>query len=223
MIAVLFARRDSVYKSFSMCDVFDFDRDARTWPGGSPVIAHPPCRAWGRLRHFAKPKVGERQLALFAVVAVQKFGGVLEHPEWSSLWGTAGLPLPGRGRDAKGGWTLPVSQKWWGHRAEKKTWLYIVGCEPAAVPPFPLSLADADFVISSRKRGEEARPCVTKAERERTPPEFARWLVSLAERCAPGRSRPTPESWTTFAIEEQFFAIEEQFPESRPTPLESAP
>ena len=43
MIAILFARKDSVYKAMPGLDVYDFERDALTWPGGAPLIAHPPC------------------------------------------------------------------------------------------------------------------------------------------------------------------------------------
>lgn len=49
MVAVLFARRDSIYKLMPWANVYDDQRDALTWPGGTPVIAHPPCREWGRL------------------------------------------------------------------------------------------------------------------------------------------------------------------------------
>ena len=55
-VAVLFVRSDSVYKQMADVDCYDIDRDARTWPGGCPVVAHPPCRAWGLLRQFAKPR-----------------------------------------------------------------------------------------------------------------------------------------------------------------------
>ena len=62
-VAVLFARADSIYKSMPGCDVYDIERDARTWPGGAPVVAHPPCRSWGKFAHMAKPRPGERELA----------------------------------------------------------------------------------------------------------------------------------------------------------------
>lgn len=180
-VAVLFARADSCYKALPGCDVWDADRDARRWPGGCPVVAHPPCRAWGRLRHFAKPRPDEKALALWAVEQVRKFGGVLEHPASSTLWPAAELPAPGN-RDQWGGWTLPIHQHWWGHRAEKATLLYIVGCEPANVPPLPYRMDEPTHVVQSRKR-TGSRPHIAKAEREHTPPELAKWLVELAEKC----------------------------------------
>lgn len=192
-IAVLFARADSVYKTMPGCDVYDAARDARTWPGGCPVVAHPPCRGWGKLSYFAKPAAGELDLGPFAVDQVRRFGGVLEHPMHSKLWEAAGLPRPGQ-VDAWGGWTLPISQHWWGHRAEKLTWLYIVGCASRDIPTIPLRLGDATHVIAGcarvrRKDGTRLRkgmagwrPEVTKAEREHTPPPLAAWLVELARR-----------------------------------------
>jgi len=74
-VAVLFARADSIYKTLPGCDVYDIERDARTWPGGCPVVAHPPCRAWASLRNHAKPREGEKDLAHFAVAMVRKWGG----------------------------------------------------------------------------------------------------------------------------------------------------
>jgi len=181
MVAVLFAREDSNYKAMPGVDVWDAERDARRWQGGEPVVAHPPCRAWGRLRHFAAPRADEKDLARWAVAQVRKWGGVLEHPAGSTLWQDQQLPAPGE-RDEFGGWTLPIVQMWWGHRAEKKTWLYICGAEPQDLPRMPLRLGEASHVVQSRKRHDH-RPHITKAEREHTPPELASWLVELAARC----------------------------------------
>ena len=110
-------------------------------------------------------------------------GGVLEHPAGSTLWPELGLPEPGR-RDAFGGWTLPIHQHWWGHRAEKATRLYIVGCEPNAVPDIPLVLGRPTHCIRPTKSYPRL-PSVTKAEREHTPPTLAAWLIELARRCVP--------------------------------------
>lgn len=181
-VAILFARKDSVYKQIPPCDVYDIDRDARTFPGGMPAVCHPPCRAWGRLRHFAKPRPDEKALALFAVDAIRNNGGVLEHPDTSTLWKEAGLPLPGQ-RDSWGGHSILVNQHWFGHRAEKRTLLYIVGCEPRDLPPLPIRLDEPTHVVQSRKR-QDYRPHISKAEREHTPLAFAEWLCEVARRCS---------------------------------------
>ena len=192
LVAVLFVTPDSIYKTLPGVDCYDAERDALTYHGGNPIVAHPPCRAWGQLRRFAKPRPGEAELALWAVYMVRTSGGVLEHPARSTLWRACPLPRPGAGYDEWGGWSLDVEQFWWGHRANKRTWLYIVGCPPTALPELPFALGDAPRVIdgngSARKRrrarGEYVRPACTKAEREATPPAFAAWLVELARRCS---------------------------------------
>lgn len=190
-VAILFARHDSIYKTLPGCDVWDAKRNALNWPGGSPVIAHPPCRAWGQLRYFARPLPGERELAIWAIEQVRKWGGVLEHPAKSQLWPFLNLPAPGK-RDIYGGWSLWISQWWFGHRADKPTMIYTVGCEPEHIPPIPFKLGEATHVISSSSRqktrsgtprGDKLRgwkPPVTKAEREHTPLRLAEWLVEVA-------------------------------------------
>jgi hypothetical protein len=193
-ISVLFCRKDSIYKSLKNCDVWDIDRDARKWHGGNPVVAHPPCRAWGKLRGMANPRHDEKDLARLAVSFVRKNGGVLEHPVGSMLWQDQQLPAPGQ-RDQWGGWTLPISQKWFGHRAEKLTYLYIVGIDPKNIPSIPLVLGSAPCIVgtpgrrldgSRLKKGDQGyRPEISKTEREKTPPELAIWLVELAKMCVP--------------------------------------
>lgn len=183
-VAVLFARADSVYKTIPGCDVYDMDRDARTYDGPWPVVAHPPCRAWGNFAMFAKPRPDERNLARLAVALVREFGGVLEHPYGSKLWKAQMLPNQGE-RDQFGGFTLVIDQHWWGHRAQKRTKLYIVGVEPSDVPDLPMKLGRAEFVIGDVGRASKGddRPEISKAEREHTPPELAMWLLELARRC----------------------------------------
>jgi hypothetical protein len=194
-VAALFVRADSVYKTMRGVDCWDIERDARKWPGGCPVVAHPPCRAWGRLRHFAKPRPDEKDLAPWAVDQVRRFGGVLEHPAGSTLWAACSLPAPGR-FDALGGFTVGIHQHWWGHRAEKATFLYVVGISPQDLPEFPMRLDEPTHVIAMDKRpgrgiaGERLRkgmpgwrPEVSKPEREHTPLPLATWLVELARRC----------------------------------------
>ena len=133
---------------------------------------------------FAKPRPDERNLARLAVALVREFGGVLEHPERSALWPAQGLPEVGE-RDKWGGWTLVIDQHWWGHKARKRTKLYIVGVEPGQIPDMPMRLGKAEYVVGDvgrASRGDD-RPEISKAEREHTPPDLAEWLVELARRC----------------------------------------
>lgn len=193
-VAVLFARADSIYKTMPECDVYDIERDAMTFQGGMPIVAHPPCRAWGRLAHMAKPRPDEKDLARWAVVQIRCYGGVLEHPSASKLWDDQALGSV-RAPDRAGGWTLPISQCWFGHRAEKATKLYIVGCMPADLPKLPFELGKGTHVIAQDTRGKNGgprakkgdrnwRPSVSHAEREATPEALARWLVEVALLCS---------------------------------------
>lgn len=186
MVSVLFARSDSNYFNLKGVDVFDKNRDARTYKGGTPIVAHPPCRAWGRLRWNAKPEPGEKELAIWAVEQIRTHGGVLEHPESSQLWKELDLPF-GSNTDQYGGFTLSVDQFWFGHRARKRTWLYIVGIKPGEVPPYPLKFDAITHTVLTNMRRKRAwykpKPEITKAEREHTPPKFAEWLVALARLC----------------------------------------
>ncbi|EJE52909.1 hypothetical protein PMI14_02388 [Acidovorax sp. CF316] len=168
MVAALFVRKRNHYAALGV-DCYDFDRDALTWQGGCPGIFHPPCRSWSQLSHMAKPRPGEKELAIWAMQKVREFGGVVEHPYNSRLWAHSGCLGFGL-RDQYGGVLVPVMQSWFGHRAPKRTSLYIVG----PVPEIPY-VADAPTVTTVERMG--------RAERERTPEQFASWLVELAERC----------------------------------------
>jgi hypothetical protein len=166
-VAALFVRADSHYKGMPDVDCYDEARDALTWPGGCPVVAHPPCRCWSRLSGFVKDApLYERSLGLWAVAMARRFGGVVEHPKDSRLWREVGCLSPGV-RDEAGGVLVTLNQGDFGHEAPKATALYIVG---AAVPELPFMLGEA--------RGRVERLC--RAKRERTPGPFAALLVHLA-------------------------------------------
>lgn len=164
-VAALFVRRSSFYKSMAGVECFDADRDARTFDLSCPVVAHPPCRAWSKLRGLAKPRRDERDLAVWALWVVRHCGGVLEHPLASGLWRFFGIER-GR-RDVFGGLLVPVQQSQYGHRAEKWTGLYCVGAD------FVPELAPVPGVVCVERMGS--------AERERSPEPFARLCVSIAE------------------------------------------
>lgn len=109
-----------------VADWWDRERDAKRYSGPYPVIAHPPCAGWSRLRAFSKAGPGDRVLAICALASVRYFGGVLEHPAGSGLWESQKLPRPGDGPDEFGGVTVEVYQGDFGHVAPKRTWLYAV-------------------------------------------------------------------------------------------------
>lgn len=179
MISVLFARADSIYKKYRGVEVWDKRRDARNWPGGNSLIAHPPCAQWGVLSHFAN-KSDEKELAPWAVNQVREWGGVLEHPVGSRLWAECALAEPGE-RDYRGGFTLVIRQFDFGHWAEKLTRLYVCGIEPEECPSMPARRTDTPhFCITSSNRH---KPEVPKAMREHTPRRLAEWLIELANRC----------------------------------------
>lgn len=192
MVAALFVRKDSVYKTMPEVDAYDMERDARNYMGFHPIVAHPPCRGWGRLRQFSHATREEKILAVHAVCLVRALGGVLEHPAESDLWKEMDLPRPGKqdvlcGRQVIG-YTMEVDQWLWGHRAEKRTWLYIVGCHPNDLPPIPAREGKPTHCVRPTKSYPRL-PSITKPEREQTPPAFAIWLVEVARRCAQSTSR----------------------------------
>ena len=181
--SVLFTRSDSIYKRMGF-DCWDLERDALNWPGGCPVIAHPPCRTWSALSHMAtRAREGEKELAPWAVRQVQRWGGVLEHPARSKLFTHCGLPRAGEPPDQYGGIVLLLNQWHWGHRASKPTKLYIVGA--SKLPPRPVRKGIPTHCVG-RSKGvrighPKFKPEITKPEREETPPDFARWLVQIVE------------------------------------------
>ena len=158
---------------------WSIERDARTYAGPGPIVAHPPCGPWGRLHHMYKGGEGGPELAILAVEQVRRWGGVLEHPKDSSLWWHEGLPRPGEHPDAFGGWTESINQCDWYHVTRKPTWIYCVrvnallaGQRPTPREPTH-SICNGRGQINGRKRAT-ARQC------KETPRPFAEWLVALA-------------------------------------------
>jgi len=177
VIAILFARDDSRYKDFNVYDVYDINRDARTFCKKMPVIAHPPCRAWGMLSHMANPREGEKQLAYLALAQVRLNGGILEHPAGSRLWKEAPLPLAGGGEDEFGGYTIEIDQFDFGHVAHKNTKLYICGIAKDNLPPLPLkNLSSTDRSICGNVKG--TKRC-TQYQREYTPDNLIEWMTKV--------------------------------------------
>lgn len=203
-VDVLFARSDSIYKTMPECDVWDIKRDARKWPGGCPVVAHPPCKRWSILNNLVLARYPHRAeefaygndggLFRLALSHVRAWGGVLEHPAYSRAWSTFDLPRPAQGawqRGVCGGWSTEIDQAAFGHVARKSTWLYVFGVVP---PLLPSAVPDsgkrvrvyrrrkADGSWSRMDQGKTSE--ITHAAAEHTPPAFAQWLVEVAQLCA---------------------------------------
>lgn len=187
-LVVLFAAPDSVYKCMGL-DCYDEARDARTYTGDARVIAHPPCQLWGAMAAVNYARWGGEHnrpgndggLFLFALDTVRRCGGVLEHPAKTRAWAAHGLTKPngpGWQRGANGGWVCEVWQSAYGHRANKATWLYLVG------EPFPLrwDRPTGSHQIGYHDQRGKARnkPTLSKREANATPKAFALELVRLA-------------------------------------------
>lgn len=171
-VAVLCAAPRSIYHSLPGVVVYDRNRDARSFAGGMPIVAHPPCRAWSaKTKHQAKPDPGERQLGLLCCDHLRQYGGVLEQPAFSEMFAAAGFPKPG---DRTSGqlWTLEVWQAWWGYKMKKATWLAFVNVPRDAIEiPLRLHPRGGDRRVEQR---------MSRAQRSATPIAFAEWLVSAA-------------------------------------------
>lgn len=168
----------SVYLTLPGVDCWDEERDARNWPGGNPVVAHPPCRLWSQMRGMSTAPAEEKDLARHAVRCVHQWGGILEHPRGSTLWADQQLPLPGKGKPLE--YALCVPQFWWGHLATKWTWLYCVGIPMSQLPPIPLVLGEAPMRMATRSPSRLRPELKPKSLRNATPIAFAEWLVAAA-------------------------------------------
>lgn len=153
---VLYVHSSSNYKQLPRFDCYDENRDALTYRGVTPVIAHPPCRNWSRLKAFSKGDNFESLYAFHALKLVRTYGGILEHPYDSSFWSAAKTVKPGS-YDAFGGFTIVFDQRQFGYYTRKRTRLYIVGCKVSELPPMPLNFnaIERKFEnLSPRQRSE---------------------------------------------------------------------
>jgi hypothetical protein len=188
MIAALFVQRGGVYFDLAGVDPWDEQRDARTYAGPWPVVAHPPCQLWVNFAALNYKRWGgahnkpgnDGGCFRAALAAVRSHGGVLEHPAYSNAWEKFGLRRPERGkwtRDGRG-WVTELSQSAYGHRARKRTWLYAVNIRPR----------DLDWrdVEGTAQVGwfDRIKPTLGKKESSATPPPFRDLLLSIARSAA---------------------------------------
>lgn len=196
-VAALYVERGGPYWDLPGVDPWDVERDARTYAGPHPVVAHPPCERWGRYWNGGPSSRVRYRLGddggcfAAALAAVRTWGGVLEHPEASHAWRHFGLIRPLRGggwsvADDLGGWTCCVEQGSYGHRARKATWLYAVRCDLPrlawrAVGDF-VRLEDGYHTHEERLRATRTGACQRLSSRQRrsTPPAFRDVLLAMA-------------------------------------------
>lgn len=188
-VAALFVQEDGCYVGLPNVDPWPRDRDARLYAGPLPVVAHPPCQLWGNLAAVNFSRWGGEHnrpgndggCFAAAVDAVNRWGGVLEHPAMTRAWAAHNLTAPisrGWQRSIFGGWVCEVWQSAYGHRANKATWLYYNGSNP------PHELRWARIVGTHQVGGkfgtDNAKPTLTKREANATPLEFRDELLRLA-------------------------------------------
>jgi hypothetical protein len=177
-VAALYVETDGVYYGLDDVDPWDEARDARLYAGPWPVVAHPPCK-WHSIMSNCRPELAKgNDGGCFAAAlrAVRDFGGVLEHPALSRAWKTFNLARPAdrgwTGCIGDPGWTCEVDQFHYGHRANKRTWLYY--CGEADPPALEWSWAKRS-PITVRNDGGGGRD-----QRSRTPVAFRDVLLDMA-------------------------------------------
>lgn len=175
-IPVLFAQEKSLYKNYSTFDVYDLKRNAFTYYSRLPVIAHPPCRLFSRLRGLSTAPISEKKCAYFSLAQVRMFGGILEHPRSSTLWHNGNFNLNGE-IDKYGGFLRSVNLSWFGYPAEKKTMLYFVGISPGHLPPFPISLSAPLFTVGSCKNQKLSE--IKRKSRSETPDQMIEYFIQV--------------------------------------------
>ena len=193
MIAALYVETGGAYYGLDGVDPWDETRDARTYRGPHPVVAHPPCARWCRLAGLVEARWGHRRgedggMFAAAISAVRRFGGVLEHPAYTAAWRAHGIARPPR----QGGWidagdgvghTCHVEQGQYGHCAKKATWLYSVGCELQELAwgstPDSMITHLVSWCGNHVSSGED-RPRVGKKRAAATPEPFPDVLIAMA-------------------------------------------
>jgi hypothetical protein len=195
MIAALYVQKNGPYFALNGVDPWDETRDARTYAGDDPVVAHPPCSRWCRLAGLVEARWGHKRgddggCFKAALAAVRAFGGVLEHPAYSDAWKAFGLPRPSRDGgwfgDASRGYSCHVEQGRYGHPAKKATWLYVHGVTRERLPelkwgsiPDQKSGALVSWCGNHVSTGER-RPRVGKNAASKTPDAFRDVLIGIA-------------------------------------------
>lgn len=191
-VAALYVDPNGVYANLPDVDLWDEARDARLYDGPYPVVAHPPCNKWSPLAYINRQRIPGYEIGdddgcfEAALNAVRTWGGVLEHPARSLAWKHYGLDKPERGiwKGWFGSYVTEVDQGVYGHRARKRTWLYVVASHvPAELDWSP---AESAVVVSGFTRQPKGAHVACEQRRVRpkeassTPPAFRDVLLHMA-------------------------------------------
>lgn len=192
-VAALFVDLDGTYSDLPFADLWDEKRDARSYSGPHPVIAHPPCARWCRLAGLVEARWGHKRgedggCFAAALSAVRRWGGVLEHPAYSDAWAAFDINRPPTGggwvnADFLGGWTCYVEQGRYGHLAKKATWLYAKGTALPSLQWGCIPDGESKALVSwcgNHIKSGEVRPRVGKKAAAATPIQFRDQLVVIA-------------------------------------------
>ena len=193
-VAALYVEPNGPYVGLDGVEVWDEARDARTYAGPHPVVAHPPCARWSILAGLVEAVHGYKRgedggCFESALDSVRRFGGILEHPANTSAWTAHGLIRPCEMgwtvSDWEGGWTCRVSQWRYGHAAGKETWLYAVGCNLPSIDwrragPGAMKLDKNTHAYRPNRPKLIERMSGSDPRRKTTPEPFRDLLLSMA-------------------------------------------
>jgi hypothetical protein len=209
-VAALFIDPRGHYPELLGTDLcWDETRDARSYAGPHPVVAHPPCQLWVNMAAVNWKRYGRQLPAWYpggddggcfasALASVRQHGGVLEHPASSHAWDAHGLTtpktfFPGEHADAVAGnctgWTLERDPYRDSIGWTCEVWQSAYGHRArkrtwllycGARPPFEL---DWRRQPGTHQVGwfDRNKPTLSKRAASATPERFARELIRLAE------------------------------------------
>ena len=183
-VAALFVQRGGAYWNLPWIDPWDEIADARHYAGPYPVVAHPPCQRWSKMAPLVQSLYGYKckddgGCFQFTLDALNRWGGVLEHPASSTAWKEFGIarPIKGCWMATLNGWTCEVWQSAYGHKAEKPTWLYYVG----ETAPYSLRWErPVSNVRVCQARNWRKLPTLSRREADASPLSFRNELVKIA-------------------------------------------
>lgn len=121
------------------------------------------------------------QILWYAILRVS-CGGVLEHPSGSYAWNEYQLTRPIKNQWTKSGngWVCEVWQSAYGHKANKKTWLYYTGKSIPIDPLWDRPVGTHQIGFHDQRGKERNKPTLSKHDANATPILFMEYLIALS-------------------------------------------